>query len=65
MSEVSEKLAEQYQEIADVIESEGLDYAITNGYISSNTDDEELNEAVKKAEEGLRTIERIIKPYAY
>lgn len=64
MSEISEKLRGQYEEIAQAIEIEGLGYALwPGGYISPDTDDEELNDAIEKAVEGIRTIERIIEPY--
>lgn len=63
---INDKLAEQYQRIADAIKSEGIEYAIhPGGYIEPNTDDEELNEAIRKTEEGIKTILRIIEPYLY
>ena len=60
--EVSERLSEQYQEIAETIEIEGLGYALTD-YIEPNTEDEELNKAIRKAQEGIAEFERIIAPY--
>jgi len=65
MSEVSAKLESQYRDIAESIEIDGLGGAITGGYISPNTDNEKLNEAIAKAIEGLNTIERIIEPYRF
>lgn len=57
-------MREQYQQIAQYIESEGLGYALwPGGYIQPDTDDEELNEAIKKAVEGIKKIEQIIEPY--
>lgn len=61
----SEKLRKQYQNIADIIEVEGLGYAFTGGYIKPNTDDGELNAAITKVLEGLAEFERIMMPYKY
>lgn len=56
---------QQYQEIADVIECEGLGYALTKGgYIRPDmTDDPELKAAIEKAIEGCNTILKIVDPY--
>ena len=63
-NEISDRLAEQYQQIAQDVESEGLGYAIwPGGYIQPNTDDERLNDAITKALEGIQEIEDIIEPY--
>lgn len=60
-----EKLIKQYQEIADIIDSEGLGYALTDGgYIKPEmTDDPELKEAISQAIDNYKTIMRIITPY--
>jgi hypothetical protein len=60
-----ELLEEQYQEIAEVVESEGLGYALTDGgYIRPDmTDDPDLKEAIQKAIDSCKTIMKIIKPY--
>lgn len=66
IEEVSERLREQYEQIAQDIESQGLGYALwPGGYITPDTDDEELNEAITKAVEGIRKIEDIIEPYKF
>ena len=61
----NKELEEQYQEIADIIDSEGLGYALTDGgYIKPEmTDDPELKEAIEKAVEGCKTILKIVEPY--
>jgi len=59
-----ERLEEQYKLIAEAIEVEGLGYAIyPGGYISPNTDDEELNEAIREATRGMEKILEIVDPY--
>ena len=59
-----ERLEEQYKLIAEAIEVEGLGYAIyPGGYISPNTDDEELNEAIREAIRGMEKILEIVDPY--
>ena len=59
-----ERLEEQYKLIAEAIEVEGLGYAIyPGGYISPNTDDEELNEAIREAARGMEKILEIVDPY--
>ena len=60
---MSARLSEQYEEIADAIEMEGLGYALTDGYIKPNTNDERLNGAITKAIEGMCVIEEIVGPY--
>lgn len=65
MTETSDNLREQYQDIADAIEMEGIGYALwPGGYIEPITEDAELNEAITKALEGIKTIERIMEPYS-
>lgn len=60
-----EKLARQYQTIADAIETEGLGYALTDGgYITPDmTDDPELKQAIKDARNACDEIKRIVGPY--
>lgn len=64
MSEVSDRLKRQYQEIADAIEMDGIGYAVLyGGHVQPNTDDEELNNAINMAISGLSKIDDIISPY--
>lgn len=65
MTEVNERLHKQYQEVAEIIEGEGLGYALVHGHLESSTDDEVLNEAIKQAQESIKTINRIIEPYSF
>lgn len=60
-AKATERMMEQYWEIAEAKESEGLGYAIyPGGYIEPNTDDEELNEAIRDARRGLKNIDSIL-----
>ena len=65
--QVDEKLRKQYEEIAAMMESEGLGYALTpGGYIRPEmTDDPELKEAIKQAIIHLEKIEKIMAPYQF
>lgn len=65
LEKLSEKLIKQYEDLAQVIESEGLGYGLSNGYFNSNTDDEELNEAIIQAEKSINKIEKILGPYMF
>lgn len=60
---MSEVLDEQINEIVMAIESEGLGYALSNGYIQPDTEDEALNASIEKAIEGIGEIESKIEPY--
>lgn len=60
------KILAEYEDIADMIEVEGLGYAITNGYIGAHsTSNPELAKAFEDASKALETIERIMRPYLY
>jgi len=64
MADISKRLESQYKDVAQTIESQGLGYALQH-YLTPDTDDEELNEAIRNAEESMRTIERIVYPYMF
>ncbi|MEI2465168.1 hypothetical protein [Niallia taxi] len=58
-------MAKKYsiQDVADIVDSEGLGYAIT-GYLSSaNIEDDNLRELWIKAAEVLDKIEKTLEPY--
>ena len=60
------KLLAEYEEIAEIIEAEGLDYAVTEGYLGAHsTSNPELAGAFEDARKSLNTIERIMRPYSY
>ena len=60
-----ETIIQQYIEIAQVIDSEGLGYALNaGGYITPDmTDDPELKKHIKQARESLRFIEDRVSDY--
>ena len=60
---MSETMREQYEEIAEAIEVDGLGSAFEGGYIQPNTNDERLNAAITKINEGLTEFLSIIGPY--
>lgn len=60
---MSETMREQYEEIAEAIEVDGLGGAFEGGYIQPNTNDERLNAAITKINEGLSEFLSIIEPY--
>lgn len=60
---MSVTMREQYEEIAEAIEVEGLGYALVHGYIKPNTNDERLNAAITRAIDGINELEEIIAPY--
>lgn len=62
-----ETIIQQYIEIAQVIDSEGLGYALhAGGYITPDmTDDPELKKHIKQAIESLHFIEDRVSEYLY
>lgn len=60
--EISDILRFEYDLAAGTIESEGLGYAIQH-YLDTDTEDEELNEAVKQARIHMNKIVDILEPY--
>jgi len=61
-----EQMEAEYKRIADMIESEGLSYAISEGYVySSMTHDVELKVAIDKAQMALDVIEEKLSKYMY
>lgn len=63
LDDINARLNEQYQDIADAIETNGLGGALTGGYIKPDTDDARLNGAIRMILSGLDELEEIIKPY--
>ena len=63
MADVSGRLREQYQEIAEIIEVEGMIYAIRN--LEATTDDKVLNDAIRQAQKYINEVERILEPYLF
>lgn len=53
------------QEVADIVDTEGLGYAITDYTGSDSIEDEELSKLWKEAEEVLGKINKILEPYFY
>ena len=53
-----------YEEIAEELESEGY-YAFVGGYITPTTDSDEMNEAITKILDGLKTFNELIEPYRF
>ena len=61
----NEKMVQQYKEIAEVMDSEGLGYALhAGGYITPDmTDDPELRRHIKQVIESLTFIEDKVSEY--
>jgi hypothetical protein len=53
------------QEVAEIVESEGLGYAITGYLDADKIEDETLRELWKQAADILGKIEKIIEPYGF
>jgi len=51
------------QDVANIVESEGLDYAITGYMGADRIEDAELAKQWNIAREALEKIEEILKPY--
>lgn len=58
---MTEKLS--IKQVAEVVEMEGLGYAVTDYLGSGSIEDESLAKAWKEAKTALRKIETIIEPY--
>lgn len=60
-AKATERMMEQYREIAEAIETDGMGYAIyPGGYITPDTDDAVLNEYIRDAQRGMENIDRIL-----